>query len=141
MIHNKVVSQKSGGFTLLEVMIAVALIAIAIVSLMASQSQSISVAGISRFNIDASFLARKKLTELRIIDYDSLSSETGEFEEDASGFSFELEVRPLDGDEIGFENEIDSLKIINLKIFRTGVPDETYWVRTVVMKQIEPGSP
>ena len=56
------------GFTLLEVMVAVAIIAMTFVSLLGSQSQSISIAGISRFETTAAMLAREKLTELQLED-------------------------------------------------------------------------
>jgi general secretion pathway protein I len=52
------------GFTLLEVMIAVAVIAIALVALLGSQARSLGRAGETTFNTVAPLLASAKLAEL-----------------------------------------------------------------------------
>jgi general secretion pathway protein I len=52
------------GFTLLEVMIAVAVIAIALVALLGSQARSLGRAGETTFNTIAPMLASTKLAEL-----------------------------------------------------------------------------
>lgn len=52
------------GFTLLEVMIAVAVIAIALVALLGSQARSLGRAGQTTFNTIAPLLASTKLVEL-----------------------------------------------------------------------------
>jgi general secretion pathway protein I len=52
------------GFTLLEVMIAVAVIAIALVALLGSQARSLGRAGETTFNTIAPMLASAKLAEL-----------------------------------------------------------------------------
>lgn len=52
------------GFTLLEVMIAVAVIAIALVALLGSQARSLGRAGETTFNTIAPLLASGKLAEL-----------------------------------------------------------------------------
>ena len=51
-------AHRRGGFTLLEVMIAMAILAITLVAVYQSQSQSISMAGNSRFLTTASLLAQ-----------------------------------------------------------------------------------
>ncbi len=52
------------GFTLLEVMIAVAILAITLTVLFGSQSQSLSLATEAKFNTRATFLLEEKLAEL-----------------------------------------------------------------------------
>ena len=52
------------GFTLLEVMIAMAILSITLVAVFQSQSQSISMAGSSRFLTTASLLAQSRMVEI-----------------------------------------------------------------------------
>ena len=81
------------GFTLLEVMIAVAVLAIALTSLFGSQSASVRLATESRFNIQAPLLARKQLAELTVAN-EFISGE-GDFEDDFAGFRWELQVEEV----------------------------------------------
>ncbi len=75
------------AFTLLEVMIAIAIMAIALTSIFGSQSQSLSLALEAKFNTTASFLAQEKLAEYEagLIDF---TSNEGDFGEDFPGFSW-----------------------------------------------------
>jgi general secretion pathway protein I len=70
------------GFTLLEVMIAMAILAIALVAVFQSQSQSVSMAGRTRFLTTASLLAQGKMAELEAADPGEISSSSGSFGED-----------------------------------------------------------
>ena len=79
------------AFTLLEVMIAVSIIAIGLVALFGSQSRSLSQATEAHFNNIAPMLASLKLAELQsgIIP---LENDEGDFEDDFSGYTWEIEV-------------------------------------------------
>ena len=52
------------GFTLLEVMVALAILAIVIGSIMRLQSQTLSLQYVAKFEIHAPFLAQGKLSEV-----------------------------------------------------------------------------
>ena len=52
------------GFTLLEVMVALSIIVIVLTALMGTQSQGMSMAIESKFNITAALLARDKMSRL-----------------------------------------------------------------------------
>jgi len=56
--------KKEKGFTLMEVMVAMAILAIALVSIFQLQSQSISMATDSRFMTTAALLAQSKMVEV-----------------------------------------------------------------------------
>ena len=56
--------KKKAGFTLLEVMVAMSILAMALVAVFHMQSQSISMAGESRFLTTASLLAQSKMAEI-----------------------------------------------------------------------------
>jgi general secretion pathway protein I len=96
-----------GGFTLLEVMIAMAIMAIALVAVYQSQSQSVSMASDSRFLTTASLLAQSRMAE---IDADTLKTSTanGDFGEAFPDYRWQVEV--------GNVEEIPLLKRITLTV-------------------------
>jgi general secretion pathway protein I len=126
------------GFTFLEVMIAVAVISIALVTLIGSQSQSVSIVTISRQNLAASFLAQQKLAELEASLYDDLYSDSGRFEDDFSQYGWRTEVSVLGPDETEIEGTADMLKSIDLVITMGETEEEIYTLRSIVMKEIVP---
>jgi general secretion pathway protein I len=78
----------TAGFTLLEVMIAMAILAVALVVVFQSQSQSISMASESRFLTTASLLAQSKMTEMEAAVPGNLVSGSGDFGDDYPGYSW-----------------------------------------------------
>lgn len=80
---------RTAGFTLLEVMIAVAILAIALTSLFGSQSASVALATETRFNTHAPLLARMQLAET--LSGDEIFSTEGDFGEDFPGFLWQLQ--------------------------------------------------
>ncbi|MDY0350868.1 MAG: prepilin-type N-terminal cleavage/methylation domain-containing protein [Desulfobulbaceae bacterium] len=127
----------SSGFTFLEVLVAVAIIAIAFVTLIGSQSQSVSVAGDSRFNVDAALLAQQKLAELAMADFDDVYSETGNFEETNPAYWWRTEVRDVYDDETGIPGSGELLKLVELTITLSEEGRQAYVVRTLVMRKPE----
>jgi general secretion pathway protein I len=132
------IKRTQSGFTFLEVMIAVAVIAIAFVTLIGSQSQSVSVATDSRLKVTASFLAQQKLAELESANFDDLSSSAGDFEDSFSQFHWKTEVDSLTGDEIGIEGADDMLKTVDLTISSGDNEQAIYTVKFIIVKQIVP---
>jgi general secretion pathway protein I len=83
----------SSGFTLLEVMIAVAVIAVALLALLGSQSQGLSLANESRFNTTASLLAQGKMAEIEAVkDRRDLASASGDFGDDFPDYAWQLSI-------------------------------------------------
>ncbi|WP_446008653.1 type IV pilus modification PilV family protein [Candidatus Electrothrix sp.] len=126
------------GFTLLEVMVAVAIIAMTFVSLLGSQSQSISIAGISRFETNAAMLARQKLTELQLEGFDVLSSTSGDFDDAFADYTWQTEVRELYEDETGITGIEGMLKLVTLEVSRYEDESQVFRLRSVIMAEIEP---
>lgn len=87
---------RSGGFTLLEVMIALAILAITLVTLYQSQSQSISMATDSRFLTTASLLAQGRMAEVDAVDPRGVVSGNGDFGDDYPGYTWRLEVSAVE---------------------------------------------
>ena len=99
---------RRGGFTLLEVMIAMAILAITLVTVYQSQSQSISMASSSRFLTTASLLAQTRMAEIDAADPRGLVSANGDFGEGFPGYAWQLEV--------GEVNELPLLRRIALTV-------------------------
>ena len=89
------------AFTLLEVMIAVSIIAIALVTLLGSQSRSLSHATEAQFNIVAPMLASLKLAEVErgVV---AMENDEGDFGSDFPGYSWKMLVQVA-----AFENHQD----------------------------------
>jgi general secretion pathway protein I len=78
------------GFTLLEVMVAMAIIAIAFTAVLGSQSQSVSLASEARFSTTAALLAQAKMAELEAKRPEDLASASGDFGEDYPEYTWEV---------------------------------------------------
>lgn len=89
------------GFTLLEVMVAVSILAIAFTALFGSQSRSLSYATETLFNTHAPMLASLKLAELEAGIISSGES-SGEFGDDFPGYAWELSVEDATLADLGF---------------------------------------
>jgi general secretion pathway protein I len=102
------INTRRGGFTLLEVMIAMAILAITLVAVYQSQSQSISMASNSRFLTTASLLAQARMAEIDAADPRGVAAATGDFGVEFPGYAWQLEV--------GEVKEIPLLKRIALTV-------------------------
>ena len=102
------------GFSLLEVMIAVALIAIALTALLGSQSQSVSFANSAKFETMAALLAQSKMSEIAMQEADELSGDSGDFGDDYPGYAWEATVSDISIE--GVDNISDYLKQIDLTV-------------------------
>jgi general secretion pathway protein I len=106
--------KEDDGFTLLEVMVAITLIAIALMAVFGSQSQSISLAGEARFSTTAALLAQSKMAEIESQDPEDLTADSGDFDEDFPGYTWKLAVSHVMLDRP--ENVSDHLKQVDLTI-------------------------
>ena len=84
--------KKAHGFTLLEVMIAMAILAIALVAIFQMQSQSISMSTDSRFMTTAALLAQSKMVEAEAESTLTNRREDGDFGPDYPQYIWHLEV-------------------------------------------------
>ncbi|MDD3815615.1 MAG: prepilin-type N-terminal cleavage/methylation domain-containing protein [Desulfocapsaceae bacterium] len=104
------------GFTLLEVMIAISLLAIALTTLFGSQSQSVSLGGTVKFNTQAPLLAQLKLAEFST-NVERPSSDSGDFGDDFPGYQWKMETEDvtLETSEI-LSKLADTLQLLTLTI-------------------------
>lgn len=105
---------KSQGFTLLEVMIAVAVLAIALSAVLGLQSRSLTLAAESRFHTTAALLAQGKMAEMAVAGMGSLTSDSGDFGDVFSGYTWRLSVQ--NADLPGLDKMKGRLKRIDLEV-------------------------
>lgn len=84
--------KKTSGFTLMEVMIAMAILAIALVAIFQMQSQSISMSADSRFMTTAALLAQSKMVEAETDSILTNRRDDGDFGPDYPQYIWHLEV-------------------------------------------------
>ncbi|MDB9822805.1 prepilin-type N-terminal cleavage/methylation domain-containing protein [Deltaproteobacteria bacterium] len=104
------------GFTLLEVMVSLSIIAIALTALLATQSQGLSLAGEAKFGTTASLLAQSKMAEFEGIKTEDMMSDSGDFGEDFPDYFWDLEVQEVSFP--GDEEFTEYLRQIDLNVYR-----------------------
>ena len=122
------------GFTLLEVMIAVAIIAIAVVTLLGAQSQSVSLVAGTKFDTTASLLAQWKMSDLLLQDFDQLADDQGNFGEDYPQFYWRVQVTELGERDTGLKGLDDRLKALDIEVISHDNERLRYALRTLVFK-------
>lgn len=80
------------GFTLLEVLISLAIIAIVLITCLSSQNQSIRLYHLSRDMTIATILARQKMGEIELAEFPELGEEEGDFQNTFPGFAWRRRV-------------------------------------------------
>ncbi|MFO7568451.1 MAG: type II secretion system minor pseudopilin GspI [Smithellaceae bacterium] len=104
-------SNQADGFTLIEVMIAVAVLAIGLVAVFQMQSQSISMASEARFRTTAALLAQSKMADVEAARSLHNRSESGDFAPDHAEYGWRLNVT---------DTKIPGFKRIEVSVFHQG---------------------
>jgi general secretion pathway protein I len=117
---NAPINLKRGGFTLLEVMVALSIVASVMVPLLVSQSEGISIQDETKFRTTAALLAKKKISEIEVKGKDDLIPDYGDFGDDFPGYFWEIKIQDLSFPEIDEEAQkyTKYLKQIDLNVYR-----------------------
>ena len=111
------------GFTLIEIMVSMAVMAIVLATLFKLQSSTVALSETARFKSVAPVLARQQMAVLEQEDYDP-DDLSGEFEDAYAGYSWACEVETgadgPDWDEMLSDEQAEQLKKIQLTIFNPG---------------------
>ena len=127
--------QEDRGFTLLEVLIAIAILALTLSSLFGSQARSLSLATEAQFNLKASLLAREKLAE-----YESgviaLHDDSGDFGEKFPGYFWKAEISdPPIGENEATAEIMKNLKQVDVLVYWQDEKKQSYSLRCLVRKK------
>jgi general secretion pathway protein I len=115
------------GFTFLEIMVALSIIALVLVSVYRLQMQSVSAEYVSRFYITAPLLAQEKLAEVESRSLEDLTNDAGDFGEAYPGYTWQLDVSTVENDTLADLTE--QFKKIEVAIF-LNQDENTYRVNT-----------
>lgn len=112
----RVAGNNQEAFTLLEVMVAIAILALGVSMLFGSQSQSIALITESQFNTQASFLAGLKIAEYECGKEEPLNND-GDFGENHPGYSWKVEVdQPSLAEIAPLDDAEENIQKLNLTI-------------------------
>ena len=92
----KVDKLSNRGFTLLEVMVAVAILAIALVVILKANIQSLEVLTDTREAATVSLLAASKLAEVEAIGLERWNQIQGDFGDEYPDFTWEVDIAPTE---------------------------------------------
>jgi general secretion pathway protein I len=120
-------SQRLAGFTLLEVMVAMAIMAIVLVSVYRMHSQTLTMNTTNRFYTQAPLLAQSKLAQLESGGSEIIAGDSGDFGEEFPGYSWNVTVEDVFSEALG--EVANDLKRIDL-IVSYNNNEYTYNVRT-----------
>ena len=103
---------KNRGFTLIEIMISIAILSVGLIFVLQGLTQCLNILGISRDNLEASLLAEEKMTEVEI----AAKQDKGTFSKDASGeaqsgnieFKWQIQLTP-DGEYEDLNEALDTV--------------------------------
>ena len=90
-----------GGFTLLEVMVALSLIGTALIGIYRLHSQTIAMTANARFYVTAPLLAQKKLVELEMDPPKGAATDSGSFGEEFPGYAWQVDVETVESETLG----------------------------------------
>lgn len=106
-----VLLQSHRGFTLLEVMVALGIMAIVLVGAYRLQSQTITMSMESRFHTQAPLLARSALTQLEQSKEREMASAQGDFGREFPGYQWRITVAEAPSQALGPELSRDMKRI------------------------------
>jgi general secretion pathway protein I len=91
----------TSGFTLLEVMVAMAVMAIVLGSVYRMHSQTLTMNTAARFYTQAPLLAQKKMTEITTTSSGIFASDSGDFGVDFPGYSWQVSATDVSSELLG----------------------------------------
>ena len=119
------IKRRATGFTLLEVMVAMAIMAIVLVSVYRMHAQTLAMNTANRFYTQAPMLAQGKLAQLATGSSEIIAGDSGDLGEKFPGYSWSVAVEEVSSEALG--EVADDLKRIDLTV---SYNEYVYSVRT-----------
>jgi general secretion pathway protein I len=120
------------GFTLLETLVAISIIAIVIVGIYQLHAQTIDMTIDAQFYAISPLLAQQKLAEIELSPEENLSERSGDFGDDFPGYTWKTSVSDVESEFLGTVAE--SLKRLDISISLDD-SGKTYDLRTYLFVQ------
>lgn len=114
------------GFTLLEIMVAMAIIAIVLVAVYKMHHQTIDMHNATNFYTRAPLLAQKKIAEIKNRTLNDIADDEGGFGEDFADYHWQMTVEDVESELLG--DAARRLKKIDLTVSQ-GQDEMTYQLR------------
>ena len=105
---------RQSGFTLMEVMVALSVVAIALLAIYRMHSQTLFMNARGRFGTMATMLAREKLADIDASKLADITSDSGDFGADYPGYTWHFETETINSDLLKDDGPV--LKRIDLTI-------------------------
>ena len=119
--------QSKAGFTLLEIMVAISIMAIVLVTVYRMHAQTLSMAYSARFYTTAPLLAQEKMVEIESKGQQDMTDDSGDFGDEFPGYRWQVAVDDVESKALG--GVAENLKKIDILVTLNN--DEfTYSVRT-----------
>ena len=93
--------QTAAGFTLLEVMVAMSIMAIVLVSVYRMHSQTLTMNTAARFYTQAPMLAQSKLAQLEVASEGTIVGDSGDFGDKFPGYSWSISTDEVSSEALG----------------------------------------
>jgi general secretion pathway protein I len=119
--------QANCGFTLLEIMVSISIIALVLVSVYRLHAQTISMHQSARFYTTAPMLAQNKMAEFEIKPLDELIDDSGSFGDEFPGYNWKVAINDVESETLG--STAEDLKTIDI-IVSFNQDEFTYDLRT-----------
>ncbi len=114
------------GFTLLEIMVAMAIMAIVLVAVYQMHHQTIDMNNAARFHTRAPLLAQKKISEIKSRTLNDIADDEGDFGEDFPDYHWQVTVEDVESELLG--DTAGRLKKIDMTV-SYGQDEMTYQLR------------
>ena len=89
------------GFTLLEVLVSLAIMAFVLIAVFRMHAQSVSMQSAGRFYTTAPLLLQAKLSEFITTPLEELASDSGDFGENYPGYTWQFRLEDVDSEALG----------------------------------------
>ena len=107
---------KQQGFTLMEVLVALSVVAIALTAVYRMHTQTLFMDERGRFDTVATMLARQKLADLETIDLADFNGDDGDFGQAQPGYAWQIQTETIESDLFKVDGPI--LKRVQISITR-----------------------
>lgn len=118
---------RANGFTLIEILAAVSIIAVVLVAIHKIHSQTITISNSIKFYATAPLLAQRKISELEIKPLEELVDDSGDFGDEFTGYGWQTIIGDVESEPL--EDMAENLKRIDVAVF-FNTDEFTYNIRT-----------